>query len=128
MSWIQVNQSQTVEAAGDILRYRLSLDVTAASGIDRELFVFFVTDGAYSHVATISDLTLYPNNRADAVANDILFYRDSRTELVLSSQIVASNASSSAQARLARVNLDWGALGTAPFGGVETFIYDSAET
>ena len=127
MSWIQVNQTQTVEdaPAPGTIQYRLDVNVVASYGIDRELFVRSTDDDAYSHVATIGDLRGYPNNKATAQARNLDFYRATAAELIFTSQAVAAVASAQIQGRLMHVNRDWGALGGAPFGGVETFVYDS---
>ena len=101
--------------------------MVAANEIEPELFVFFADDDAYSHVAGVDDLRIYPSNKAEAVSQERPFYRAAHVELVLHSQPLAVSAAAGIQARLALVNRDWGAIGTAPFGGVDTFIYDSRE-
>jgi hypothetical protein len=130
MSWIQVNQRQLVEAAAPpaTLQYRLQIDVVAANGIEPELFCYSVSDDSYSHVAALDDLRLYPAGRAQALADYALFYRRANMDKVFTTSSAAARASAGIQARLARVNRDWGLSQTAPFGGVETFVYDSEET
>jgi hypothetical protein len=129
MSWIQVHQTQTIEAAPPPtgVHFRLAVAVVSSHGIEPELFVFGVNEDDYSHVAGIDDLRVYPGNRAEAVAQDLLFYRRSSMEMKFHTQPRAAQASEGIQARLAQVNREWGSLGVVPFGGVETFVYDSAE-
>lgn len=129
MSWIQVNQTQTVEPAPPpaTIQYRLSIEVVGAAQIEPQLFVFRTDTDQYLYVATVNDMKAYPPSKAQAQAEDSLFYRASSMTLVFSEQTVAATASTDIQARLARVNRDWGAVSASPFGGVETFIYDSEE-
>jgi hypothetical protein len=129
MSWIQVNQKQTVEAGTPpaTLQYRLQIDVAAANGIEPELFCYSVTDDTYSHVAALDDLLLYPAGRAQALADYVLYYRTARMNKLFPTATAAANASAGIQARLQRVNSDWGASQTSPFGGVDTFVYDSED-
>jgi hypothetical protein len=129
MSWIQVNQRQTVEPAAPpaMLQYRLEVDVVAANGIEPELFCYSVSDDAYSHVASLEDLRLYPAGRAQAMADYALFYRTASMSKSFSTSAAAAAASSGIQVRLQRVNRDWGLSRTAPFGGVDTFVYDSED-
>jgi hypothetical protein len=129
MSWIQVAQTQSTTAVGDpaTVRYTVELRVVLANGIDRELFVFRTTDDAFSHVATLDDLKLYPNNKAAALADNTKFYRASSASVTYTSQSTAAQASVHAQQRLKRVNLEWGQLADDVFGGSETFIYDSED-
>lgn len=125
-----MSQEQTVEAATSpaLVQYRLHIEIVAAMGIEPELFVHDVTADSYKHVAALNDLQLYPNNKATALADDVMFYRKSSADLVFTDQATASNASSAIQARLKLVNSAAGAVSVAPFGGVETFVYDSVET
>ena len=129
MSWIQVNQTQLVEAAAPpaSIQYRLIIEITNANEIEPELFVFNVSDDAYSHVAAFRDLQIYPNSKAKAQAEDALFYRSTKIQLIFTDQERAYNAATGIQARLKRANADWGSSKTTPFGGVETFVYDSRE-
>jgi hypothetical protein len=129
MSWIQVTQTQTIEAGPPpvSVQYRLRVEVIAANSIEPELFVFDVTEDKYQHVAALNDLAIYPNNKAAALANDVMFYRASSMEYVASNQIQAAAAAQAIQVRLRLVNRGWGAVDTTAFGGVDTFVYDSAE-
>lgn len=125
-----MTQNQTVEVAPSStnVQYRLDVSVVASYGIERELFVFDVTEDKYQHVATVGDMRLYPSNRATALANDVMFYRSNTMSYVTTNQIKAANAAQAIQGRLKLVNAEWGALDTTTFGGVETFVYDSGET
>lgn len=129
MSWIQVNQRQIVEDGTPpaALQYRLQVEVVAANGIEPELFCYSVSDDSYSHVAALDDLRRYPAGRAQALADYVLFYRTASMEKVFPTSTAAAAASAGIQARLQRVNSDWGLSQTAPFGGVDTFVYDSED-
>ena len=102
--------------------------MAAANGIEPELFCYSVTDDTYSHVAALDDLRLYPAGRAQALADYVLYYRTARMNKLFPTATAAANASVGIQSRLKRVNKDWGASQTAPFGGVDTFVYDSEDT
>lgn len=124
-----MTQNQFVEVAPSSanLQYRLDVSVAASYGIERQLFVFDVTADKYQHVATVADLRLYPNNKADALANDIMFYRSDKMSYITTNQVRAAAAAQAIQGRLRQVNAEWGALDTTTFGGVETFVYDSGD-
>lgn len=123
MSWIQVQQTQQFDA--EARKYDLTVVVSQSSGVPRELFVVGVSDDAYSHVAAFEDLTLYPAGKPGAMAAESDFYRDSCVVLRFDSAATAAAVSTAMLGRLKRVNTDWAAAQDAPFGGIETFIFDS---
>lgn len=129
MSWIQVTSSQTVvpAATSNDIRYRVAITVDAAQGIEKELFVYSLTDQAYSHPARYNDLILYPPEAATALANDLLFYRQASVELLFTTEAAAANALRNLLATLSSTNRTWGRAGAAPFGGSETVVYDSED-
>jgi hypothetical protein len=65
-------QTRSVPSAGV---YRTYDSVTVATGIQRQLFVFNVSDDNFSRVASVSDMLTYPNTKAAAVAASQPFYR-----------------------------------------------------
>lgn len=129
MSWIQVTSSQAVVpgATASQTRYRVVVQVDLAQGIERELFVYRLTDQEYSHVARYADLNLYPPSAAEAQAQETLFYRQATAELLFSTEAAASSALRSILATLSNTNKTWGAAVAAPFGGVQTVVYDSED-
>jgi hypothetical protein len=129
MSWIQVTSSQTLipGATSTQTRYRVAVQVDLAQGIEKELFVYRLTDQGYSHVARYEDLNLYPADAATAQANDLLFYRRADVELSFSTEAAASSALRELLAALSGTNKVWGRAAAAPFGGVQTVVYDSED-
>lgn len=55
--------------------FRVSDVITAATDIPMAVFVFKVTDDTFSHVATVYDLSTYPDTREQAVEAEQDFYR-----------------------------------------------------
>ena len=123
MSWIQVQQTQQFDA--EARKYDLTVLVSQASGVPRELFVTTVSDDAFSHVATVEDLALYPAGKAGALASESDFYREPLVVLRFDSAAQAAEVSAAILERLKRVNADWAATQDAPFGGIKTVIFDS---
>lgn len=127
MSWIQVMQK--CEVVDDAERsYETTLSVDAAYGIERQLFVLRTDDDSFQYVATTADLKEYPASKADAVANELHFYRASSTSPRWTTQEQALRFLKQAHARLRLVVKTVGSTSdTSPFGGVDAFVYDSED-
>lgn len=69
---VEVHQSRTVEE-GPV--YKVSTEVTFATGIERALFVFNTETQNFEHVATVWDMEHYPSDRNVAVQNGDNYYR-----------------------------------------------------
>lgn len=65
---------QQTEITTDAL-FRVTDSITASEDIDDAVFVFKTTDDAFSHYATVTDLVLYPDTKAEALDQGVGFYR-----------------------------------------------------
>ena len=69
---IDVTQERTV-VEGPI--YRVTTAVFYNTGIDRNIFVFNTETEVYEHVASPWDMENLPSTRAQAVTDDVAYYR-----------------------------------------------------
>lgn len=126
MSWIQLISRQTVRTLDTTVEYVVQLEIVAARGIERELFVRRRDDGAFSHVATVFDLEKFPNDRARAEADGVDFYRNTTVEYVGAAAGPVLEAAADAQLRLRAVNNIWGRAQNFQFGLETTIVLDSS--
>lgn len=132
MAWLQLNVIETVNDDPE-KPFRVSMQVVASQGIDREVFVMEIKDAEasdrYSYTATPADLTAYPAGRAaaEALENDIFFYRTDRVVLDFTTQKLASATVVQARSRIARLVKKAGERSEGAFGGAETYMFDSED-
>ncbi len=134
MSWVHVNIKNTTittpatsAETPPVYRYETSAEVILTSGIPEELFVYDVSDDEFAHVATVFDLNTYPTNKADAVADSLLFYRVKKMSKSYDSKSIAVLAAEHTQLRLQRVNKDWQAQEPGTFDSDVQLTYDSGD-
>jgi hypothetical protein len=60
--------------------YRVNNTVDAATDAPIQIFVFKTLTQVFSHYATVADLETYPDTYAEAVADDLAFYRLAEVE------------------------------------------------
>lgn len=120
----QVND--TYNDDNDLPVYRSTNQVVASEGIPLALFVFSVSDDGFSHVATSRDLATYPDTRAEAVANDLPFYRTVGVIREYSSIAGAQAFALTIRSRLQCLSNDYPVAQDA-FVGTETYTYVTAE-
>lgn len=112
---VSVNYRSSEEIVDD--GYAVKVAVTGAEGIAPELFVFRV-GGRFSHVATLRDISNYPEGEASARALGHPFFRASEMVYVAPSPQEARQARDQIVARL-RVVVEARKATTPPdFGGV----------
>lgn len=126
MSWITVTEKQTLLQADDAIYYSVKLEIQAAGGITKALFVSRADDNAFSHVATRRDLSTYPEGFAAAFSTGAHFYRTHEIALRCTSEDLAVQASLDIRRRLDSVVRQVGeSARNAAFGGVRQYFYDS---
>ncbi len=69
---IDIDQQRTVEE-GPL--YRVVTSVFFTTGIDRNIFVFNTETDAYEHVASPWDMENLPTSKAQAITDDVTYYR-----------------------------------------------------
>lgn len=132
MAWLQLNVVETVTDDPN-KPFRVAMQAVAAQGVDREVFVMEIKDDEasdrYSYTATPSDITAYPAGRAvaQALENDIFFYRTDRVVLDFTTQKLASATVLQARSRIARLVKKAGERSEGSFGGAETYMFDSED-
>jgi hypothetical protein len=132
MSTVTLKTQQNIQPTADPTQviYQITFTVTAAFGIDKELFVASVGDDTVQYIAKVRDLLVYPNTKAQAISQGLDFYRVAQYPgLSYTSLSEAENATAVIQAAVQAVNIDWGQnnQGTT-FGGTTTVTYDSSTT
>ena len=133
MAWMQLDIVETVTDS-ITAPFRVTMTVSAANGVDREIFVMQLNDSealdTYKYTATPADMQAYPPSRAAAKAseNEYLFYRTDKVTLDFTTQKLATATSVQARGRAARLVKDAGERTTTTFGGASTFLYDSEDT
>lgn len=126
MSWITVTEKQTLLQTETALYYSVRLEIQAAGGISKALFVARADDNAFSHVATRKDLLNYPEGFAAAFSTGAFFYRTHEIALQCSSEELAVQASADIRRRLDSIVREVGASAqNGGFGGSRQYLYDS---
>lgn len=95
---ITLQVDHTVLGAEDSLTYKVECEITASDGVENELFTYVTADESYSHPSTVMDLEFYPNTKAEAVTNNLDYYRqatvtrefDSMSDALTFSNVVRS--------------------------------------
>lgn len=118
---IDLTQIQSVEP-GPV--YRSDSEVTAATGIATELFVFQTADDVFSHVASVWDVDNIPATKATAIADGADYYREDQVVRDFSGIADAQNFSDYTRARLQVVVNEYNALSVG-FEGTENYTIDS---
>jgi hypothetical protein len=73
---IALSQIRTIVDQGDgQVKYRVANQITAATDITLALFVNDVDPDDYSHIASLYDLDAYPEDRTEAIARGLDYYR-----------------------------------------------------
>lgn len=67
--------TSVVDQPGASPLYRVTSQVTAASGASPSIFVYKVVEIAYDHVAGAADMARWPDNREAAIAAGAGFFR-----------------------------------------------------
>jgi len=119
---IEVKQTRTVDE-GPI--FKVDTQVTYASGIAREIFVFETETQDFSHVATTYDMETYPDDRDTAIADGVDFYRKDQAIVVYALEAVAVEAASYTLARIDTLARQYNTFKTE-FEGSSDYVFTEA--
>jgi hypothetical protein len=119
MTWIVLDLNEEI-VTGAEKPYRVIYTVSDASGIDRELFVYFAEDGRYSNVAVSEDLWQYPTSRDEARRTDKQFFRTNKLTVDFAHRDIAREFETFTRGRLDFVTRDWSDQSSIDFGGNTT--------
>lgn len=101
--------------------YRVDDEVTASSGIDPEVFVFRTSDEAFNRIATVDDMMLLPNTRAQALIDGDDYYRLAQVVKDYESLKTADDAATTIVGRIKQLLVDYDAA-------VNEFVGTTTET
>lgn len=93
-------QTRTVETVASSAVYRVHDEVTSSTSISAKVFVFTVADDLFSRVATVSDLAVLPDTKAQAITDSLDEYRDETMEQDFTSLTTAIDAAAILRSRL----------------------------
>jgi hypothetical protein len=99
--------------------YRVSDTATAGVNIEKEVFVFKTADDVFNRIATVADMTDYPNTKAQAVLDGKDYYRDAHFQHDYASLKQAADAATAIVGRLKALLVDYDAA-TNTFVGTTT--------
>jgi len=127
MAWFELLvQEEEKQPSGGILRsFDVTLTVTGAAGLPRELFVVRVDGGAFCNVATPFDLQDYGTNQVMAADRRDDFYRVPTVTRSFLRRADALAFRDHAKSRLRRLVNSCAETAAAPFGGTDTVVYAS---
>lgn len=106
-------QTRSVEA-GPL--YRVDDLATASAGIQKEVFVFQTIDDEFSRVATVDDMMLLPNSKAQAVLDGKDYYRGDHFVKDYESLQTANNVATAIVGRIKSLLVDYDVAVTAFVG------------
>lgn len=75
MNSVTLKQTRTTVDVSGVTQYQVANEITATEGLPLALFVNAVTPDAYSHIATVTDINSYPEDRNEAINLGLDYYR-----------------------------------------------------
>jgi len=75
MNSITLKQDRTLVDVGGVTQFQVANEVIATEGVPLALFVNKVEPDAYSHIATVTDIQNYPDDRDTAINLGLDYYR-----------------------------------------------------
>lgn len=75
MNSITLKQTRTLVDVSGVTQYQVANEIIATEGIPLALFVNTVTPDVYSHIATVTDINNYPEDRNEAINLGLDYYR-----------------------------------------------------
>lgn len=75
MNSITLKQDRTLVDVGGVTKFQVANEVIATEGVPLALFVNKVEPDAYSHIATVTDIQNYPDDRDTAINLGLDYYR-----------------------------------------------------
>lgn len=106
--------------------FRVTDEVTAATGIGSAVFVFKVSDSSFSHYATVADMVNYPDSKDAAKTEGVGFYRQTIAVRDWSSIETANLQKQTSQDRVNILLLEWDRY-LADFVADETVVISTEE-
>lgn len=100
--------------------------IVASDGIPLALFVYDVASEAYSHVAAVADIETYPDSLAQAVSDELPFYRQVAATQEYTTITEAQAFATHVQTRLNFLAQDYPKTQDA-FVGTETYTFTTSE-
>lgn len=88
-------------------KYRVTDEITEATGITSAVFVFKVSDSTFSHYATVADLVNYPDSKSAAQTAGVGFYRQTTAIRDWDSIELANSQKQTSQDRINILLLEW---------------------
>lgn len=100
--------------------------IVASDGIPLALFVYDTEAETYSHVAAVADLETYPDSRAQAVLDELPFYRQAAATQEYTTISEAQAFAAHVRSRLNYLAQDYPAT-QEEFVGTETYTFTTSE-
>ena len=75
MNSITLKQDRTLVDVGGVTQFQVANEIIATEGVPLALFVNKVEPDAYSHIATVTDIQNYPDDRDTAINLGLDYYR-----------------------------------------------------
>ena len=125
MNTVTLEQTRDTIDVSRVTQYRVSNEVVATEGLPLQLFVNRVEPDTYSHIATVTDLNNYPDDRNIAINLGLDYYRRPDASKTYS---MIGDALNFAQVVREQLNYLVGAYSQveAEFAGHDTFVFTSS--
>lgn len=106
-------------------QFKVTFTVTNAANIEAALFTYNTGDDTFSHPATVFDIEDYPTTKAQAVEDNLAFYRANAVTRYFNNVDAANDFKEDVRARIQFVLNEFSKT-QDDFEGTETYILESA--